>query len=290
MLLQDLVGSSVLTVFVLVGAMSVIAAIEAEWPLRAREPWHTAHLGPNLGLTLLTFATNLFLNAGLVAALLWCEARGIGLLNALPLESVTSAAVAVIVLDLSFYVAHVAMHRLPTLWRFHRVHHSDPAVDVTTTIRQHPGEGVVRYAFMAAFAVAVGAGPGPFAVYRLWSALNGLLEHANVRVPCRLDTLVSLVLVTPNMHKVHHSRLVHETDSNYGNIFSVFDRICATFTPSRRGTAIRYGLDGFDDPDVQTIRGLLAMPFRRGRALSWATGSPRRRSTTPSPPPAPWTS
>src|SRR6185295_12935560 len=107
-------------------------------------------------------------------------------------------------------------------WRFHAVHHSDPAVDVTTTIRQHPGESVIRYAFMAGCAFVLGVGPAPFAAYRAWSAVHGLLEHANVRVPRGLDSLLSLVVSTPNMHKVHHSRTTSETDSNYGNIFSLF--------------------------------------------------------------------
>jgi sterol desaturase/sphingolipid hydroxylase (fatty acid hydroxylase superfamily) len=94
---------------------------------------------------------------------------------------------AVLALDLSFYVAHVAMHRVPAFWRSHRVHHSDPVIDVTTTIRQHPLEGLIRYAFMATFACAFGVGLGAFIVYRTWSVLNGLLEHANLRVPRWLE-------------------------------------------------------------------------------------------------------
>jgi sterol desaturase/sphingolipid hydroxylase (fatty acid hydroxylase superfamily) len=171
------------------------------------------------------------------------------------------------VLDFSFYLAHVTMHKVPALWRFHLVHHSDPAVDVTTTIRQHPGESVIRYAFMAAAAFLLGVGPAVFAVYRVWSAINGLFEHANVRMPRRLDSLLSLVVITPNMHKVHHSRNAAETDTNYGNIVSLFDRLFRTFTPSQRGLNITYGLDGFDDPARHTAAGLLALPFM-GHATS----------------------
>jgi sterol desaturase/sphingolipid hydroxylase (fatty acid hydroxylase superfamily) len=131
---------------------------------------------------------------------------------------------------------------------------------------------VIRYGFMAAFAIAAGAPPGAFAVYRVWSALNGLLEHANLRVPGRLDTVLSSVVTTPNMHKVHHSRRAVETNTNYGNIFSIFDRLCATFTPSVRGTRITYGLDGFDEAALQSTVGLLAWPFReRGEPIPSAT-------------------
>jgi sterol desaturase/sphingolipid hydroxylase (fatty acid hydroxylase superfamily) len=157
------------------------------------------------------------------------------------------------------------MHRVPLLWRYHRVHHSDPMVDVTTTIRQHPGESVIRYVSLVAASLALGASPAAFAVYRGWSVLNGLLEHANIRVPPRFDRFMSLVTTWPNMHKIHHSRRPHETDTNYGNIFSIWDRVFLTFTPSHRGTSISYGLDEFNDARSQTISGLLAMPFRTER-------------------------
>jgi sterol desaturase/sphingolipid hydroxylase (fatty acid hydroxylase superfamily) len=154
------------------------------------------------------------------------------------------------------------MHKLPALWRYHSVHHSDPAVDVTTTVRQHPGESLIRYAFLGAFAIALGPGPAAFGIYRAWSALNGLFEHANVRMPLWLDWLLSLVTTWPHMHKIHHSRRPEQTDTNYGNIFSLWDRLFATFTPSRQGTDVHYGLDGLDDPAIQTTAGLLALPFR----------------------------
>jgi sterol desaturase/sphingolipid hydroxylase (fatty acid hydroxylase superfamily) len=115
---------------------------------------------------------------------------------------------------------------------------------------------------MAAFACALGASPAAFAVYRAWSALNGLLEHANVRVPAWLDRGLSLVTTWPNMHKVHHSRIASETNTNYGNITSLFDRLFGTFTPSEHGASVVYGLDGCDDPARQTTAALLALPFR----------------------------
>lgn len=254
--------SGVSTVGAILAAMAIIALIETAIPLHARGRWNRAHLGPNFTLTFLTFATNLFYNAALVMALVWLRSNGFGLLQWVVLPPLMTVAIVVLVLDFSFYVAHVTMHKMPTFWRFHSVHHSDPAVDVTTTIRQHPVEGVIRYAFMAAFAFVLGASPGAFGVYRAWSALNGLLEHANIRVPLWLDRLLSLVTTWPNMHKVHHSRAAQKTDTNYGNIFSLFDRLFFTFTPSTHGLSIAYGLDGFDDPATQTTLGLLAMPFR----------------------------
>jgi sterol desaturase/sphingolipid hydroxylase (fatty acid hydroxylase superfamily) len=246
-------------------AMAVVAWIETVIPLHLGERSSRAHLGANLALTFITFATNLILNMGLVATLMVLPRLRLGLLNVFPQPPLVALIAAVLTLDLSIYVAHVAMHKIPAFWGYHLVHHCDPVVDVTTTIRQHPGESVIRYAFMAAFAFVLGAGPGAFAVYRAWSALTGLLEHANIRLPRRLDGLLALVTTSPNMHKVHHSRTREETDTNYGNIFSLWDRIFRTFTPPSRGIDIHYGIDGFDDSTTQTTQGLLRLPFQVAR-------------------------
>ncbi len=243
--------------------MALVAGLETLIPLHARGMWSRRHVAPNLLLTLITFATNAAFNVALVALLEWQEGAGFGLLRVYVLPPPLATATVVLALDFTFYLAHVAMHASPALWRYHRVHHSDPTVDVTTTIRQHPGEGVIRYLFLAAGASAIGAGPGAFAVYRAWSALHGLFEHANVRVPPRLDAAIAWVVTTPNMHKVHHSRRREETNSNYGNIFSLFDRRFSTFTPTARGLSIAYGLAGLDHGNAQTTLGLLALPFRR---------------------------
>ena len=256
--------SALSTIVAIAVGMALVAGLEAVLPLHARGAWSRRHLRPNLLLTLVTIATNALFNTGLVLLLQWQEAARVGLLHAFVLPPLPATAIAVLGLDFSFYLVHVAMHASPPLWRYHRVHHSDPAVDVTTTIRQHPGEGVIRYLALAAAASALGATPGAFAVYRVWSVLHGLLEHANVRVPPRLDAAVAWVVTTPNMHKVHHSRRREETNSNYGNIFSVFDRCFSTFTPTVRGMAIPYGLDGLDHRGAQSTIGLLALPYRDG--------------------------
>jgi sterol desaturase/sphingolipid hydroxylase (fatty acid hydroxylase superfamily) len=288
-LLSDVASSRAASVGVILAAMAGLALVEAAFPLHARGRWSRAHLGPNLSLTILTFATNALFSGALVLALVRLEADGFGLLRLLPLAPWASAVLAVLILDLSFYVAHRAMHAIPAFWRFHRVHHSDPAVDVTTTIRQHPGEGVIRYAFLATFACAIGASPVAFAVYRLAVALSGLLEHANVRLPLALDHALSLAFTWPGMHKVHHSRDRRMTDTNYGNLVSWWDRAFGTFTPVRHGRDVAYGLDGLDDPAVQRTTGLLALPFRgaalvrhgsAGGLAPAATGKPAARAAS----------
>jgi sterol desaturase/sphingolipid hydroxylase (fatty acid hydroxylase superfamily) len=275
MTLSSVLQTSVSTIGSIVLAMVLISLIEIAIPLHRRGPAHRAHLGPNLALTWITFATNVFFNGALMVLLGWLESRGFGILRWIPLGPIPAGIIAIVALDLSFYFAHVAMHKLPAFWKVHRVHHSDPVVDVTTTIRQHPLEGVIRYGFMALFAALFGVSLGAFVVYRAWSVLNGLLEHANIKVPRWLDRALALVTTWPNMHKVHHSRDSRETDTNYGNIFSWFDRLFATYTPSWRGETVRIGLDGFDDLHSQRLGSLLYSPFRpEARSLPVLSGDP----------------
>jgi sterol desaturase/sphingolipid hydroxylase (fatty acid hydroxylase superfamily) len=257
-------SSGLATIALILAAMAAVAVVEVALPLQARGRWHRAHLVPNLALTFLTFATNLFLNIGLLALVVVLERNGFGLLRWLSVPSLAAAIIAVAALDFSFYAAHLSWHVFPSLWPFHAVHHSDPAVDVTTTIRQHPVESLLRYAAMGAMVVAMGPSSVAFAVYRVASAVNGLLEHANIRAPRWLDGLLSLVTTWPHMHKVHHSRTPAQTNTNYGNLFSLWDRLFGTYTPSREGTTIVYGLSGLDRADLQTTRALLAQPFRQG--------------------------
>jgi sterol desaturase/sphingolipid hydroxylase (fatty acid hydroxylase superfamily) len=270
---MDILLENIRTVAVTSAAIAAVMVLEAAIPWRARGRWHRAHVAPNLALTFLTFAMGVVLNTGLIVWLLWLDARDFGMLRALALPPWAAAVAGIVALDFAYYVLHVAMHHVPALWRVHRVHHSDPVLDVTSSIRQHPIEGLLRYATIFAAVSVLGVSVGAFAVYRVWSLLNALLEHANLRLPRWIDRTISLVSVSPDMHRVHHSRLRHETDSNYGNIFSWFDRALATFTPVDRGRSVQCGLDGFDDPDAQTTVGLLRMPFDNRVPLEVARAS-----------------
>jgi len=257
--------SPLVTLLVILGVMVLVALVEVVLPLYARTRWNRAHLVPNLTLMSLTFVTNALYNSALVAALWRMKTAGVGPLRTFGLGPVGESVLVLLLLDFSFYAAHVAMHKIPALWRVHRVHHSDPAVDVTTTIRQHPLEGIIRYAFMAVFAIGLGASPGAFAIYRTASALNGLLEHANVRFPAWLARSLVWITTWPGVHQLHHSRLPSETDTNYGNLFSIWDRLFGTFTPPRPGELVSYGLAGYDDTKRQTTLALLLDPFRSVR-------------------------
>src|SRR5436305_6712832 len=172
-------------------------------------------------------------------------------------------ATGIVVLDFSVgYLSHRTMHMWPAMWRFHQGHHSDPFVDVTTTYRTHPVETVWRFLFAIVPVWVLGLPAEAVLVQRLLQATNGVIEHANIRLWAPLDRLLSLVWVTPNVHKIHHSREVAETNSNYANLLTLYDRLLGTYTPAERAASVVYGLDGADPERVGTFPGLLAMPFR----------------------------
>jgi sterol desaturase/sphingolipid hydroxylase (fatty acid hydroxylase superfamily) len=217
------------------------------------------HALPNVVLALLLVATNLALSAGSARLAAFTERSGIGLFSLLALSPVMKLILGVAALDFFGYLAHLLLHKSRLGWRFHRVHHSEIAVDVTT----YPGETVWRILWQLAAVVVCGLPLWVVVIYLTLSGLNAQLEHANIKLNERVDGLLRLFVVTPNMHKTHHSCLRKETDSNYSNIFSFWDRLCGTYTRRVNFKELRYGLKGFDAADRQTLRSLLKMPFAR---------------------------
>jgi sterol desaturase/sphingolipid hydroxylase (fatty acid hydroxylase superfamily) len=254
-------GASILLI---VAVMAVVALLEAVVPLVARPPSLPGRRRTNLAMTAQVFLCTFgFTSAAAVAAASW-PWRSPCLLGASGLPAAVQIFLAVVVLDFAYgYVAHRTMHVSPALWRYHRVHHSDPFVDVTTSYRTHPVEIVWRHLWLFLAAWIVGAPAAAVVIFRVASAMNGILEHANLRIWPRLDTLVSWIWVTPNMHKIHHSRVERETDSNYGNLFALHDRVLGTFVPTNRAASVRYGLDDVDPAEIGSLTALVTLPWRR---------------------------
>jgi sterol desaturase/sphingolipid hydroxylase (fatty acid hydroxylase superfamily) len=243
-------------------ALAVASVVEIVVPLRQQSRRSNGRLATNLWLLGITLTLGMGLNFTLALGAEYVRQSGDGLLQRAGVGAATSFVLALIALDAATYLVHRLMHKVPLLWRVHLVHHIDAAVDATTAFRQHPIEGVLRFSFLAAMAWVLGAPPAAIALYRLLGALNSVLEHANIRVPRALDRLLVWLWVTPDMHKVHHSRDRSETDSNYANLFSFFDRWFRTFTPSSRGPFVHYGIRGYDTPATQSIGAVLLLPFR----------------------------
>ena len=249
-------GEARISLIVLLALMAALAAVETWIPFRERE--RPGRRGANLWLAGIYFALNFALSAAVIGISAAMAQRQLGLLHGLPAG--WNFVLGVVVLDLSAYVVHVLMHKVPWFWRFHRVHHSDLEVDVTTAFRQHPLEGLLRFLFTFAPAVALGVSPLATAAYRLFSGINALFEHANIRVNAVADRVLCWFIVTPHMHKVHHSRTPAETDSNYGNLFPAFDRLFGTFTPTQRAAGVRYGLDALAHEHLGLAK-LLTLPW-----------------------------
>ena len=270
------IGSIVARLLPVLSALALASVIEALAPLRHQPRRIYGRLASNLCLLVITLTLGVLLNFTLALGAAYVGQSGLGLLQVFEFGAAASFLVAFLALDGASYLVHRLMHRTPALWRIHLVHHIDVSVDATTAFRQHPVEGVLRFGFIAAAAWLVGAPPAAVALYRLLGALNSVVEHANIRVPPWLDRLLVYVWVTPDMHKVHHSREQIETDSNYANLFSFFDRAFGTFTRSSRGRSVEYGIHGYDAAERQSVAALLWLPFTSARpegAASSATSA-----------------
>jgi len=220
------------------------------------------HLARNLGITLLNV-----LLISLCFLPLWrmAEVQHFGLLNLGPLPVWLHTLFAILLLDCWTYWWHRWNHEIRFLWRFHRMHHSDPWMDVTTARRFHPGEILFSSLLRLPLIFVLGIHLRELLLYGFIMGIIVDFHHANIVLPERLDRWLRVLIPTPAMHKVHHSRSQPETDSNYSSLLSVWDRLFGSFRLCADLAAIRIGLESWsDDVRSQTIRGLLVTPWRRG--------------------------
>jgi sterol desaturase/sphingolipid hydroxylase (fatty acid hydroxylase superfamily) len=225
------------------------------------------HAARNLAVAAINLiAIAVLFSAATVAVSEWSSAEGLGLLYLFGLPRPWRLAFAFLLLDAWTYWWHRANHRVPLLWRFHRTHHSDPAMDVSTATRFHVGEIAISSVLRLPVIVAVGIPLEVIVVYDFTLLLATQFHHANLGLPSRLDQLIRYAVVSPNMHKVHHSRERVETDSNYASVLSVWDRLFGTYRQRADYRAIRFGVGGFEDERLQTVAGLLRTPIEKEKA------------------------
>jgi sterol desaturase/sphingolipid hydroxylase (fatty acid hydroxylase superfamily) len=250
-----------LTPILVISGLALFMTLETWMPYfqhgaaRSRQRWH------NLGMIAVAFVANVALGAVAVIPLAWSETNSFGLLHRLLGQSPLAIVIGIFVVDLSLYTAHVLMHNIPTFWRFHRVHHADAELDSTSGLRQHPLEAMFTTVLLVIILPMLGASLVSSAIYTTLALPWFLLNHSNVRYPDWFERVGSLLMSTPNWHRVHHSAHQPETDSNYGCLFTIWDRVFGT---ARRVHVerIQFGLERFRDPSEQTIAELLKMPFR----------------------------
>lgn len=222
------------------------------------------HAGTNLFFTFTTAIVNLGLAFMIVKAAEWTSETRFGLLYILPLPLWLHALLALLMLDfIGAYLVHVIQHKIAWMWHFHKIHHTDTAIDATTALRHHPVESAFRVVALFVAIITMGVPIWMVMLYQTLSAFMSQFNHANIHLPQWLDNALSWIIVSPDMHKVHHSRYQPETDSNYANIFSIWDRLFRTFVKVKDTTSLQYGLDEYQDNRYQQIGPLLKAPWEK---------------------------
>lgn len=258
---------------ILAGGIGFFWILESAIPLFRFEYRKVRHAAINIFFTLTTVLVNFGMAFLLLGASDWAVAHEFGLLQwAPPMPAWLFLLLGLLGLDLiAAWLAHWVQHKTPLFWRFHLIHHTDAHIDTTSANRHHPGESVLRFAFTALAALLLGAPIWLVFLYQAASVVLSQFNHANIVLPHRLDRALSWVIVTPDMHKVHHHYVLPWTDTNYGNIFSVWDRLFGTFSILGRDQLV-YGVDThMSTEDHSRVGNLLAIPFQ----------PPRNRPRTP---------
>ncbi len=257
-------GAVRLSVFV--GLFTLLAFSEWAKPRRKLQMPKGQRWFTNIAIIVLdSVVVRLIFPAAAVGVALWASANGLGLFNSLLRETPVWLAIlaSFLVLDFAVWLSHVLSHKVPLFWRFHRMHHSDRDIDVTTAIRFHPIEIVVSMIWKAGWVVLLGA-PG-IAVIIFEIVLNGsaMFNHSNLKLPLWLDRVVRLVVVTPDMHRVHHSAIGDETDSNYGFNLPWWDRMFGTYIdqPIKGHEGMTIGLNEWQDERPNQLGWALKLPF-----------------------------
>lgn len=245
--------------FVLV---AILGLVEAFRPGLDRAAGRRRRWPANLGLTILNACMPALVPVTVVGVALWAEREGLGLLHMAEASAAVAIATTLLVRSLASYGTHALMHRVPALWRLHRVHHSDTHLDVSTTVRFHPLELVPQLAIVVPVTVLFGLTPWVLVVYELLDVAVNVFTHSNIRLPSGVDRVVRWAFVTPDMHRIHHSSWRPETDSNYGAVFSFWDRAFDTYRAAPRA--------GYDDLEI----GLAELRGPRSSSLWWQLWSP----------------
>lgn len=247
---------------VFITAIVIIFGWEACMPgLRRKDP-STGRLLANFGLGCGTFALQAIPVLSTVALAAFFANRDWGLFHTIGLPVAVNIALTVIVLDGAYYAAHRMFHGIPILWRFHKIHHADPALDVSTAFRVHPAGALLSLMLELAIVAALGLSPLGVGLYAVLYGLVNLISHADIAPSSNIAQRVSLIFVTPSFHAQHHSSHQPQTDSNFGGLLTIWDRVWGTATPVDTPVA-RFGLGDEADAKADDLVHLLALPFRR---------------------------
>lgn len=250
------------TIIIATGFM-LMWMIESIIPLFRNNTEKAKHTGVNLFFTLTTIIVNFAFAVLLVKASGFTTQNHFGILYVLNLPLWLHVILGVILLDLiGAYSIHLLEHKVKWMWKFHIIHHIDQHINTTTALRHHPGESIFRAIFLMVAIIISGVPFWLVLLYQSSSVLLSQFNHANIHLPKWLDKMIELVFVSPDMHKVHHHQYMPLTDTNYGNIFSFWDRIFGTYVHVKDAKEVEYGLDIYPlQKDNSHLAKLLLIPF-----------------------------
>jgi sterol desaturase/sphingolipid hydroxylase (fatty acid hydroxylase superfamily) len=254
--------SSAHRTLILVGGLTAFSLVESAIPLMSLKYNRWKHASINIFFTLTTILINFLMAFLLVASSDWVVAQEIGLLQWIDLPLWATLIVGVLLMDLlGAYLPHWIEHHVTWMWKFHVIHHTDQHVDTTTANRHHPGESVIRFGFAIIATIIVGAPMWIVFLYQSLSVVLSQVHHANIEMPQWLDDGLRLVFCTPNMHRIHHHYRMPYSDTNYGNIFSFWDKLFSTYAKVDN-KKLKYGVDTyFEKEDANDVWSMLKIPF-----------------------------
>ena len=253
---------------IFIGLFLVLAMMEYLAPRRELEHVKAKRWFTNWLIVIIdSFILRLVFTGAAVGVSLWAEINGYGLFNHVSVPSIVSVIICFIVLDFAIWVSHLASHKIPILWTVHRMHHSDVDIDVSTAIRFHPIEIILSMIWKMVIVVILGAPAVSVLIFEI--VLNGaaMFNHSNIKLPLGLDRILRLFIVTPDMHRVHHSIVHDETDSNYGFNLAMWDRLFGTYIdqPEAGHNGMKIGLREWQDERPTNLLWSLKVPFIKQR-------------------------
>lgn len=256
---------SIIRLFFFIVGFSLFAVWETKFPRKQLTQNRAVRWLNNLGLIgVNSICTALLMPIVAYQAALLVEQHGIGLFNMISLPYPLVVFASVVLLDLAIYTQHVVFHYFPILWKLHRVHHADQDIDVTTAARFHPIEIILSLWIKIACITLLGAPAIAVLIFEVLLNVSAMFNHSNGRMPLALDKQLRKLFVTPDMHRVHHSIKIKETNSNFGFFLSIWDRVFSTYIPQPElgHDKCVIGIDAFREPKEQHLSKMLTQPFR----------------------------
>lgn len=253
---------------IFISVLALMAILEAVFPKRTRTQSRQSRWFTNLSLVVINSLVLRLL--GPISAMITADfalRNGWGVLNFIPIQLplLLQVALGVALLDLAIYAQHVASHHIPILWRFHKIHHADRDIDVTTGIRFHPIEASLSMVYKCGVILLLGPLSLSVVIFEIVLNASAMFNHANIKLPKQLDSLLRLLIVTPDMHRVHHSVIPTETNSNYGFFLPFWDRLFKTYInqPQQGHTNMTIGLTEFQSNSPSKLPWVMTIPFKK---------------------------